>query len=71
MKNFEPIVIQKETVGAYGNAGIRIVPNILPVKTPQHLFDIEIVNDTEDGNYGLTREAAIRLRDALNKILQD
>lgn len=61
MKHFEPIVIQEETDVRYA----------LFVRVAEHETDfIEIVQECI-GQIELTYQAAIRLRDALNTILND
>lgn len=64
MKHFEPIVIQEETEVT---DEVRIEPAI-----PDYDDVIDIVWSNEEGErIGLTIEAATRLRDALNTILNN
>lgn len=64
MKHFEPIVIQDET---FYRDEVRIEPAI-----PDYDDVIDIVWSNEEGErIGLTIEAATRLRDALNTILNN
>lgn len=64
MKKFEPIVIQKKT-------NIFNEITFSPPKDADFIFDIVVYTRSGEYEIGLTREAAIRLRDALNKILED